>query len=181
MRVLAVLLCATVALAGCAGGPSSRPSDRPQSVPPHEVGAQAPTTGVAPGAPALPGPLTTALGAKAAEEARALIGAPYRYGGRDPSGFDCSGLVWYVYQSLGVELPRSSRQQRQGLAAISRDELEPGDLVFFSSPVDHVGIYLGAGDFVHAPRRGKRVSIASLDAPYFQLGFAGAARVVVPQ
>lgn len=169
---MAVLLGATVLLAGCAGGPASRPTGRPEGVAAHGVSQET---------AALAGPRTTALGAKAAVQARALIGSPYRYGGHDPSGFDCSGLVWYVFQSLGVDLPRSSRQQRQGLAPISRDELQPGDLVFFSAPVDHVGIYLGAGDFVHAPRQGKSVSIAHLDAPYFQLGFAGAARVIAPQ
>jgi len=182
MRRLAVLLCASVLLAACAGGPAPRPSGATAPVLPHDLGPR-PAPSLVPGMagnPDMPAPVPSAIGAQAAEQARGLVGSPYRYGGRDPSGFDCSGLVWYVYQHLGVELPRRSVEQRRSLPAVPRESLEPGDLVFFSSPVDHVGIYLGGGDFVHAPRRGKRVSVANLDAPYFQLGYAGAARVPAP-
>ena len=120
------------------------------------------------------------IGARAADAARALLGVPYRYGGQDPSGFDCSGLVWYVYRQLGVSLPRRALDQRRAVAPVGRDDLIPGDLVFFSSPADHVGIYLGAGDFVHAPSSGKDVRVANLNAPYFMLAFAGAGRVAGP-
>lgn len=179
MRRLAATALLALGLTGCATGPSlftraHLPSPTPEGVAgqvPHDDAHHDLSTPVVPVSP---------LGAKAAEQARALVGAPYRYGGRDPGGFDCSGLVWYVYQSLGIELPRRARDQRQGLAMVARADLEPGDLVFFTKPVDHVGIYLGGGEFVHAPSRGKRVSIANLDAPYFQLGYAGAGRVVTP-
>lgn len=178
-RAAALVLVWVATLAGCSSGPASMTRDRPPPAVPPEVGVHVPHTGaVGDLTPSVPPP--SPLGARAADQARALLGAPYRYGGRDPSGFDCSGLVWYVYQALGVELPRRARDQRQSLTAVPRADLEPGDLVFFSRPLDHVGIYLGAGDFVHAPSRGKQVSVASLNAPYFQLGYAGAARVMPP-
>ncbi len=161
-RVLAAVVVASL-LSACAGGPPSRapePGDR------ATVSAPA-------GEPAV-------IGTRAADAARALLGVPYRYGGQDPSGFDCSGLVWYVYRQLGVSLPRRALDQRRVVAPVGRDELRPGDLVFFSSPADHVGIYLGAGDFVHAPSSGKDVRVASLNTPYFTLAYAGAGRVGAP-
>lgn len=168
MRRLArhALPLAALVLAGCTAG-------LPPRVPTVEAPAVVPEQRAVPEAP----PVTSPLGARAAEQARTLIGAPYRYGGRDPTGFDCSGLVWYVYQGLGVSLPRRAAEQRAALQPVDRDALAPGDLVFFYTPSDHVGIYVGDGAFVHAPSGGKQVSVASLSAPYFQLGFAGAGRV----
>jgi cell wall-associated NlpC family hydrolase len=125
-------------------------------------------------------PAAAALGARAAALASRLVGAPYRYGGSAPDGFDCSGLVVYVYRELGIVLPRTAAEQRAALPRVPATALAPGDLVFFSSPEDHVGIYLGGGEFVHAPGQGRGVERARLDSPYFLLGYAGGAHIAAP-
>ncbi len=112
-----------------------------------------------------------------------LVGTPYRYGGNTPeSGFDCSGLVTYVYRDmLALNLPRTSRE----LAAIqgpkiATNRLTAGDLVFFGSKgnVTHVGIYVGEGRFVHAPSTGGTVRLDHLDGPYWRNHYTGAKRVL---
>lgn len=97
--------------------------------------------------------------------ARGRVGAPYRFGGRGPDQFDCSGLVYYAYGQAGIPVPRTSMQQFKATQAISVDEARPGDLLFFSyeKKVSHVAIYLGNRQFVHAPATGYSVSFASLD------------------
>ena len=117
------------------------------------------------------------VGGRAAALAAQLVGTPYQFGGSSPSGFDCSGLVWYVYRELGVAVPRTAAEQRAAIQRIDAAALRPGDLVFFLTPADHVGVYLGHGEFVHAPSSGKRVERARLDAPYFILGYAGGGRL----
>lgn len=116
-------------------------------------------------------------GARVAALATRYVGTPYRFGGASPdAGFDCSGLVWYVHRELGVSVPRTAADQRARANPVRRDDLRPGDLVFFYTPQDHVGIYLGGGQFVHAPATGRTVERARLDAPYFLLAFAGGGR-----
>ena len=117
------------------------------------------------------------------KRALALLGTPYRWGGTSPErGFDCSGLVGYVFRhSLGIELPRISRDMAN-VGQLIRDPnaLAEGDLVFFSrrgKHVDHVGIYLGNGQFVHAPRTGKDVEVANLSTGYWSQKFFQARRV----
>lgn len=115
-------------------------------------------------------------------KARSLIGKPYRYGGNHPStGFDCSGFVQYTHSTAGIDLPRTTYQQLRATHPISKHQLRPGDLVFFRINrkrfVSHVGIYLGQGKFIHSPSSGKRVSIASLDNPYWQKVYSSAGRV----
>ncbi len=124
------------------------------------------------------GPIKTML-----KRALALLGTPYRWGGTSPEGgFDCSGLVGYVFRnSLGIELPRVSRDMAN-VGELIRDPktLTEGDLVFFSRRgrhVDHVGIYIGNGQFVHAPRTGKDVEVANLATGYWSQKFFQARRV----
>lgn len=116
------------------------------------------------------------------KRALALLGTPYRWGGTSPDkGFDCSGLVGYVFRNaLGIELPRVSREMAQSGDLVSdRAKLAAGDLVFFghSGRVDHVGIYVGEGRFVHAPRTGRDVTVSNLDEGYWSGKFLQARRV----
>jgi len=116
------------------------------------------------------------------QKALALLGTPYRWGGSDPDkGFDCSGLVGYVFRNaLGIELPRVSRDMaKSGELVTDRAKLVAGDLVFFGRKgrVNHVGIYVGDGRFVHAPSRGKDVTVSSLDQGYWSGRFLQARRV----
>lgn len=90
------------------------------------------------------------------------LGSPYVWGATGPNSFDCSGFVKYVYAHFGVRLPRVSRDQATVGSYVSRDNLQPGDLVFFGSPIHHVGMYVGNGCYIHAPRTGDVVKISSL-------------------
>jgi cell wall-associated NlpC family hydrolase len=155
-RLLLIFLLAL--LGACSSGPSPRAGHAP-----------------APDSVAANGVLMRAIG---------LVGTPYRYGGNSPQGgFDCSGLVQFVfYDSAGVRLPRSTRD----LVAIDapevdRRELQPGDLVFFNpggGNASHIGIYVGEGRFVHAPSTGGTVRLDLLDSDYWRRSYAGARRVL---
>lgn len=103
--------------------------------------------------------------------ARGLLGTPYRFGGTTPKGFDCSGLVRYTAQKAGVNLPRTAREQYSATKAVGKEELKPGDLVFFNTRgrgVGHVGIYVGDNKFIHAPNRRKDVQVTSLNNKYYK-------------
>jgi len=100
----------------------------------------------------------------AVNTALAQVGDAYAWGAGGPDAFDCSGLMQYAYSAAGVSLPHSSSSQSRLGTAVSRDQLRPGDLVFFYSPVSHVGMYIGNGQMVHASTSGKPVMVAGLDA-----------------
>jgi cell wall-associated NlpC family hydrolase len=94
-----------------------------------------------------------------------VIGVPYVWGGSDPNvGFDCSGLTMWSWAQAGISLPHSSALQYAVLPHVARAELQPGDLVFFYSPIHHVGIYVGGGMMIHAPHTGAYVELVSLDS-----------------
>jgi cell wall-associated NlpC family hydrolase len=101
---------------------------------------------------------------KAVDTALAHVGDPYVWGAAGPNAFDCSGLMQYAYSAAGVSLPHSSSSQSRMGTPVSRDQLQPGDLVFFYSPVSHVGMYIGNGQMVHASTSGEPVKVVSLDS-----------------
>ncbi|MHC1560440.1 C40 family peptidase [Actinomycetospora sp. C-140] len=106
----------------------------------------------------------SSAGSSAAQQAisaaRAQLGVPYVWGGTTPDGFDCSGLTQWAFEKAGIELPRTSRAQAQEGQEVSQDSMKPGDLIFFNSPVSHVGIYIGGGKMIEAPRSGEDVKIS---------------------
>ena len=163
----AALLLVAAALAGCAHAPRT----------PAPVTSSGPTAPVARASDPI-------AASSVAIRALGLVGTPYRYGGNTPdTGFDCSGLVTYVFRDmLDLRLPRTSRE----LAAIQgpripADRLSSGDLVFFGTNgnVWHVGIYVGEGRFVHAPSTGGAVRLNHLDEPYWRQHYTGAKRVLL--
>jgi hypothetical protein len=121
------------------------------------------------------------VGDRAARYARRLLGIPYRYGGDSPqSGFDCSGLVRFVYSRFGVTLPHSSYADFSLGRHVTRAQLRPGDLVFFDG-VGHVGMYIGGGRFIHAPHTGTRVQVSSMDESWYRDRYDGARRLALPR
>ncbi|MCH5211724.1 MAG: C40 family peptidase [Oscillospiraceae bacterium] len=107
------------------------------------------------------------------------LGTPYVWGGTSPAGFDCSGLVQYACRANGISVPRVAASQRGAGRYVSRENLQPGDLVFFSNGggVSHVGIYVGNGNMIHAPQTGDVVKISSINTSYRLSHYAGAVRV----
>ena len=168
-RCNAVLtLLTALLLAGCGGGEASRTSS-PSVVGNHAWPHVAPADTVRANAVLM--------------RAISLVGTPYRHGGNTPeSGFDCSGLVTYVYRDmLDLRLPHSAPQPVSGLETrIAPSRLASGDLVFFGrgDQVSHVGIYVGEGRFVHAPNSGGTVRLDHLDGSWWRDHYSGARRVL---
>jgi cell wall-associated NlpC family hydrolase len=105
------------------------------------------------------------------------LGVPYVWGGSSPGGFDCSGFVMYVYAQVGVSLPHNAAAQFGSGVPISRDQLAPGDLVFFDG-LGHVGLYIGGGQFVHSPHTGDVVKVSSLSDSWYASTYVGARRIL---
>jgi cell wall-associated NlpC family hydrolase len=167
-----------LALAGCSSSPPPRPLPPPQvdsRLPPVDIPrAEREDWDGSGGASSL-----RSRGEELANFALNLRGVRYRYGGATRAGFDCSGLVFFSHQQLGVTVPRTSRDQAEEARQIKQGKLRRGDLVFFkigSRRVNHVGIYIGDRRFVHAPGAGKPVTINSLDDEYYAQRFSSAGR-----
>lgn len=114
--------------------------------------------------------------------AKKYLGIPYVYGGTSTNGFDCSGLVQYVFRELGVSLNRVAADQTAHGTPVSKENLLPGDIVFFHNTsrytrINHVGIYVGDGNFIHAPQTGDVVKISPLDTGYYATTFVTARRI----
>ncbi len=124
---------------------------------------------------------SSSRGAAAVREAMSHLGKPYRAGAAGPDSFDCSGLTMEIYRRLGITLPHKAALQAKMGTKIGRQDLQPGDLVFFSNPekgIHHVGIYIGDGKFIHAPKTGDVVKVSSLNEPYYAREFASASRYI---
>jgi cell wall-associated NlpC family hydrolase len=94
---------------------------------------------------------------------QSVLGTPYRWGGTSPAtGFDCSGFTSWAWAQAGVRIPRTSRAQFAGTQRVPLDQLQPGDLVFFGSPIHHVGLYIGGGMMMHSPRTGDVAKISPI-------------------
>ena len=118
------------------------------------------------------------VGQRAAAIALEAVGVPYRWGGVSPAGgFDCSGLVYWAYARLGVDLPHSSYALYDQGRRVARSRVKAGDLLFFSG-LGHVGIYVGGGRMVHAPHSGSRVQVVRLDRSVYGRRLVGVRRVV---
>jgi len=117
-------------------------------------------------------PPTRAARSEVVSVAMRYLGAPYHWGADGPNSFDCSGFTMFVYRQVGVSLAHNSGAQFGSGERVSRSDLQPGDLVFFGSPIHHVGIYVGGGSYVHAPRTGDVVRVEPLDRG----DYAGAVR-----
>jgi murein DD-endopeptidase len=125
------------------------------------------------------GDVSASIADHAATQAVKMVGRPYKYGGASPSGFDCSGLVLFSYLKAGYALPRDTEHQRKAARPVKVSGLRRGDLLFFDQEGkknSHVGIYLGDGQFVHAPSSGKNVRRDRLDG-YWKKHLSEARRV----
>jgi cell wall-associated NlpC family hydrolase len=159
--------------------PPSDPATPTQPTPAAPATTADTTTQPAPPAatPAPPPAAPTSEGhPQAAQLALGYTGVPYRWGGSTPAGFDCSGLVSYVYAQLGVQLPHYAAAQYGYGSPVPRDQLQAGDLVFFDN-LNHVGIYIGGDEFVDAPHAGTVVRIDSLSDPWYSSRYVGARRI----
>ena len=122
----------------------------------------------------------TVTGDQIAAKAKQYLGVPYQWGGASPSGFDCSGFVYYVLTSLGIRVSRTINPMYNEGKAVSKSDLQPGDVVFFQNTykegLSHVGIYVGGGQFIHSPQSGQVVSFANLNSSYYINHYYGAVR-----
>jgi cell wall-associated NlpC family hydrolase len=159
LRLIALVsLAVSFLLAGCGGPPHGREAQAQSRIPGQPGSGQA-----------------------IAESALSYLGTPYRYGGSNRRGVDCSGLVHRIFLDQGFVLPRTAAEQARHGMPVSPRDLAAGDVVFFrtsGNKTSHVGIYVGDGHFVHAPGTGDRVKVSRLDSSYFQPRYVGGRRMV---
>jgi cell wall-associated NlpC family hydrolase len=175
MNRVAAFIFVSVAAAAATGCATSSATPRPFPTP------NAPASAAPRAAPASSPAAAHATGYGVAGTALSLRGAPYRNGGSDPAGFDCSGFVNYVFGQNGVAVPRTVTEQFHAGRQVAGPQLEPGDMVFFStvSPgASHVGIAIGGDEFVHAPSGRGEVRVERMSASYWATRFVGARRVL---
>ena len=164
LATLTMLAALAAATAGCAGSRVEPIAEAPRRVIVEPRSADA------------------AVGGAIADVAMGMVGTRYLYGGTDPlKGFDCSGLVYYAYEQAGYRVPRTSQELFRAARKISVNDADPGDLMFFQdqTKLSHVGIYLGDGKFVHAPKTGSTVRVENAQSTYWTKRFNGARRVEV--
>lgn len=171
VRNLLYLLAFAAALSGCGNLPTSAPSP-----------AREPVAAAAPAPAPVPEPRPSPERAEALLQVLLTLGIDYRPGGNSPAtGFDCSGLVAHVFrEAYGIRLPRNARAQSDVGAPVPQENLRAGDLVFYNTlkrPFSHVGIYIGDGKFVHAPKSGAQVRVESIRGSYWRQRFNGARRI----
>jgi cell wall-associated NlpC family hydrolase len=172
LRTRTALTATLCTLLGACSVFASRPVENPAAAIPPAPVTPAGAAGEVP-------PQQLAQGAAIATAATALIGTPYHFGGADDAGFDCSGLALYVHERVGLAIPRTAAEQQHAARAVPLAQILPGDLVFFrirKRGIDHVGIYTGAGRFVHAPHAGVAVSAAELSGGYYARHIVSAGR-----
>jgi cell wall-associated NlpC family hydrolase len=169
-RFLVSSLAVGVLAAGCASAPSTDSAASARGVATTRRGSAGDT------------PVLN-LGGAVADLAADMVGARYRLGGADPvQGFDSSGLAFYAYDHAGYPIPRTPADQFRASHKIALAEATVGDLFFFQdqAKLSHVGVYLGDGLFVHAPETGRQVSVARIDAPYYQEQLVAVGRLLPP-
>jgi cell wall-associated NlpC family hydrolase len=181
LRTLTLLAVVALAASACASATREirvlppRPVASPEATATAEpASAPAASTGA---------PDIVPLGLAVARTAGALLGLPYREGGALPDGFDCSGFVNYVFARHGIAVPRDVRRQALAGAPVDPGAIVAGDLVFFSttgSGATHVGIAIGEGRFIHAPKSGDVVRVESMASAYWNARFVAARRIPVP-
>ena len=182
-RTRGSLVLAILMLGACASPPRSTlrgadPTPAPVEAPPPPSPTASAPAPVSP--PAVAPTATSEVGREVVRVARGYLGAPYRFAGRGPASFDCSGLVQRSFEAVGVRVPRTSAEQARFGRAVRPDAMRPGDLVLFADArgaINHVGIFSGRGRFVHASSS-RGVVEDALDASWFRARFVGARRVV---
>jgi cell wall-associated NlpC family hydrolase len=166
---------------GAPVAPVAEAATSPSSTPPIPAAdVDGPVTEIAPGVPVMDAQAASPTALAAIRVAAQYLGTPYHFGGDTPqTGFDCSGLMQWSYAHVGISIPRVTYDQIDVGVPVDREQLVPGDLVFFqeNGDVHHVGMYLGGGRFLEAPHTGDVVKVASLDEPYYAAQFAGGRRI----